>query len=194
MALEGEDGHEEEVAEHEEAAPEEHASAEHGGGHGGGGHGGETAPAIEFNPLPDEVVKRQNGVPAAGYDLREPEKSLLRELASATGSDIEVRVGIYFVDLDMIYSNARVGNKSEGALVVRVALEMSDAPTRNEVAGRKEEFRGLVNSVLFEFQKHKLLTYEGKMDLKKKIQTEINHKLKKGRVVDVLLADFHMRP
>jgi flagellar basal body-associated protein FliL len=150
------------------------------------------------SPLPKEILSRRNGIPAAGYDLREPEESLFgRKPASKKDKekdkDIEVKVGNYFVELDTIYSNARVGNKSEGALILSLTLEVDTFNARNEVNTRKQEFVGLINNSLYQFQRDFLLTYDGKMELKVKIQEELNRKIKTGKVVDVLFSEIQMR-
>ena len=183
----------------EHTANKDAGHEEDGHGEGGheGGHGEASDGTIKLgeNPIPDEVMNRKNGIPAAGYDLNEPQKSIFsRTLASDSGKALEVKVGNYYVLFDTIYGNARVGNDSEGALILSLNLEVDNFLARGEVDSRKQEFTGLINTVLYQFQKDFLLTHEGKMELKKKIQDELNHKMKTGRIVDVLFSEIQMRP
>jgi hypothetical protein len=175
------------VSTHHDAAEAE----EHGDGHGehaeASGHGEEVDPLGLYQVIPRSIVQRQDGVPEEGHDLVDPEISEGRSIASilkdANKTEELTIVRNRYVMLDEIFASTRAG--------VQEAANALEA--QNEVLARKIELRAAVASLISEQDGTLLRTFEGKARLKKQIMDDVNHRIPKGRVTDVLFQSFVIR-
>lgn len=183
---------EEELAANHEGG--EHGEAK-GEGHGEGaeahGEGHEGAQVNIFqNPIPKEIRRRRDGVMESGHDLVDPDIKSLRGLASILSDEVKVTKAYRFIEFPEIMAGTRANEAISGKVLTTISVEADSLESEQEVRARLVEFQGLIASMISERKRDALRTMDGRSALKMDIQREINHKLKKGHVTDVLLLTF----
>jgi flagellar basal body-associated protein FliL len=185
------------VSTHHDAAEAE----EHGDGHGehaeASGHGEEVDPLGLYQVIPRSIVQRQDGVPEEGHDLVDPEISEGRSIASilkdANKTEELTIVRNRYVMLDEIFASTRAGVQEAANVIAEIGVEVNSLEAQDEVLARKIELRAAVASLISEQDGTLLRTFEGKARLKKQIMDDVNHRIPKGRVTDVLFQSFVIR-
>jgi hypothetical protein len=173
---------------------EEHASEEHGGGGGhGGGHGEKKEEPVLFTSLiPEDILERQDGKPEPDHDLKEPNE-VHRDIASLHKGELQINRGFHYSSIGNLSSVLKSTHNQQHMASIDFEFEVDSFAASEELASREVEMRSMLTSILATYEKSKVLSMQGKEDLKKEIMAEMNYRLKTGKVVDVLYSNFRIR-
>ncbi len=159
--------------------------------HGAEGEGGGLIQIAR--DIPKEILDRRDGQMEEGHDLVEPEISETRGLASLIKNPPAPVELTRFVTLEEIFSGTKIGKRAGGAVITEIVLEVTNFEAEQEALLLKSQFRSIIASMASEFQQEELKTFKGKAALKARIQKELNLRMHKGRVKDVLFSSFIIR-
>lgn len=168
-----------------EALDEEHADS--------GEEKVEDASVITQNAIPQSIRDRQDGQIEPGQDLIEPEIESTRSIASVMKDGLQVEGPPKYVELTDILAGARSTAQGDAVMIGEIVLVMSNFEGQTEAGEKTTELKALVSSLVADFTKEELRSFQGKSKLKAQIQQEVNHVLTKGQVKDILLTKFLLR-
>ncbi|NCN40457.1 flagellar basal body-associated FliL family protein [bacterium] len=154
--------------------------------------GGGGVPGLGVRAVPKAILNRQDGVQEKDKDLVEPEITRSRGLSSL-GEVPKVAPYNPYVIYGGIFGSTAEKSANVGRVAMDVAFEVDSHLVKKELEDREKEISSMISNLVAEQEYEFLRNERGRLFLKKRIFDEVNFKLKKGKVKDVLYSEFIMR-